>query len=105
MTKVVNLDLVNAVKMGIKNNYDLKFNRIEQLLSKRIVTESWRRFLPTLSIDYGNSFNVTPYEQDSRMHTLTFKVSQPLYQGGRYFAAYKIAQLNTKMKKIWKIFY
>ncbi|MBN1897742.1 MAG: TolC family protein [Spirochaetes bacterium] len=100
ISDVVDLDLVSAVKLGIRNNYDLKYNRIEQLLSKRIVTENWRRFLPALSIDYGNSFNVTPYEQDSRMHTLTFKVTQPVYQGGRYFAAYRIARLNEKMKRM-----
>ncbi|MBU1078445.1 MAG: TolC family protein [Spirochaetes bacterium] len=95
----IKIDLSSALNIGIKNNYDLKYNRIEQLLSKKIITENWRRFLPTLGIDYGNAFNVTPYEEDTRTHSIKFKVQQPLYQGGRYYASYKIAQMNSKIKR------
>lgn len=98
--ETVKLDLNKALTIGIENNYDLKYNRIEQLITKKIVKETWRQFLPVFSIDYGNSYNIAHHQQDTRMHSLKFKVSQPLYQGGRYHAAYKISELDHKVKRI-----
>ncbi len=100
MLQIININLSRAVTIGVKNNYDLKYNRIEQLISKKIITESWRRFLPALSINYGNSFNVAPYEEDTRTHSIKFEIQQPIYQGGRYYASYKVARLNCKIKRV-----
>lgn len=93
------LSLAGAVDMGLKNNYDLKYNRIDQYIQSRIIRENWRLFFPTFAVDYGNSYNVIPYGEDSRLHTLKFRLSQPLYQGGRYYAYYKMSRLDARIKQ------
>ncbi len=92
----IELNLEKSVQLGLYRNYDLKYNKIEQLLKKKIISEKWRAFLPVFSVEYGNSYNVVPSQDDTRMNTLKFKITQPVYQGGRYYAAYKMAQIDYK---------
>ncbi len=93
----IKLDLKKSIQLGLYRNYDLKYNRIEQLMKKKIISEKWRAFLPLFSIEFGNSYDIIPYENDTRMNTLKFKITQPIYQGGRYYADYKVAQIDYKV--------
>jgi len=92
----IKLNLKKSIQLGLYRNYDLKYNKIEQLMKKKIISEKWRAFLPIFSIEYGNSYNVVPVQADTRINTLKFKITQPVYQGGRYYAAYKTAQIDYK---------
>jgi outer membrane protein TolC len=95
----IHLGLDDAVAAGIKNSYDLRMNGVEQTLAKKALAENFRNFLPVLSIDYANSLNVVPYAPDTRLHNIKFNLSQPVYQGGRIYAAWKAGQADLKLKQ------
>ncbi len=102
--RIIKLNLDKCIKLGLNRNYDLKYYRIEQLMRKKLISEKWRAFLPLLAIEYGNSYLILPYQEDTRLNTLKFKISQPIYQGGRYYAEYKTAQIDYKVNsKLYRL--
>lgn len=93
------LNIDKAIQVGIENNYELKYNKIFQIINKKTIEENFRQFLPSLSLSYANSYSVIPYQTDTRMQSVKFNLTQPLYQGGALYISYKLAKLELLLTK------
>ncbi|GEM_PF-3157035 len=94
------LDLETSIEIGLENSYELRFNRIEQYSARKYLAESYRLFLPVLSVDYAHSDRIAKYAPDSRMQSVKMKLDQPLFRGGRYWVAVEAAKSDIVLKRM-----
>lgn len=97
---IFHLNLEKTISLALENSYELRHNRIAQIVSEKYVSENYRLFLPILGIDFAQSGNVVPYGPDSRMETSKLRVEQPLFRGGRHWAALQSAKNEITLRRL-----
>ncbi len=64
-------------------------------VSRRIINEKWRSYLPDVGVSYSKEDTVAYREDDYRSQSILLNVGVDLYNGGRTSAEYRIAKLEA----------
>ncbi len=89
------LNLESAVNLAIKNSKTMTSLKSKIQLSKRLVNEKWRGFLPDVSFTYKQDDTVTYREDDYRAHSATIDLGYDISTGGRTFTENRIAKIEA----------
>lgn len=89
------LNLQTAIKIGTTNNFALKALKERNILSRRLITEQWRKYLPSVGISYHRTESVQESDADSLSHEVRLNVEQVLMDDGTRALDYDSAKLDT----------
>lgn len=88
----VNLD--RAILIGTTNNVLLRTLESKKEISKMVITERWREFLPKVGLQYMGLRNVNVGSLDNLYNDVRLTVQQLVFDGGEANLQVEIARLN-----------
>ena len=89
------LDLETAVRVGAANHFMLKSIHNRKAAIRALITERWRKYLPSLSLGYERRRNINAGERDVISHDIRLNAEQVLYDGGRRALNYDLAKMDA----------
>jgi len=91
----ISISLNNAISMAMKNSNSLAGLRTTEKVSRQLVKESWRNYIPDISLSYGNNQSVSIMENDTRNQSLNLSMSYNLYTNGKTITQTKLVKLES----------
>ena len=77
------IDMDDAIRIGLTNDYLLSTYGQQKEIVNKIIKEYWRDYLPTLSIQYQGSKNISLSDRDTQHHQIRLIAEQVIYDGGK----------------------
>ncbi|MBR4159202.1 MAG: TolC family protein [Spirochaetia bacterium] len=84
------LNLRQAIDIGIKNNLNLEFAQKENRLALKNVHMKYREYLPSVNVGYSLSDTVSYYADDTHSRQINVGIKQMIYDKGTLRASIKI---------------
>lgn len=116
--KIKKMNLDDSVSLALKNSVALVSLRTKMDVSRRLILEKWRNFLPEVTLRYSKEDTVSYHEDDYRNQSATVDMGYDLHSSGKTIIEYKITKIesmlaeqeyrierNNIILKIKKIFY
>ena len=88
------LTLPEAVSRALMNSTALISLKTKGDLSKRLISERWRDFLPDLSFRYQKEDAVAYREEDYRNQSAMIEIGYDISTGGKTYIEYKISRIE-----------
>ncbi|TGK43537.1 TolC family protein [Leptospira andrefontaineae] len=97
--KLISLSLEKAVWIGTTNNVILKVLEARKDVTKMMITERWREFLPKFGVQYFGLRNQNIGSQDNIYNDIRLTVQQLIFDGGEANLNLEIAKLADLMNE------
>ncbi|MCB1319464.1 MAG: TolC family protein, partial [Leptospiraceae bacterium] len=95
----IRLDLQTAIQVGAANDFALKSIRHEQATIRKLITERWRRYLPSVGVSVIRNRSINDSAPDSTAHEIRLTVEQVIYDGGQRGLDLDLARLDALLSR------
>ncbi|MBQ0161706.1 MAG: TolC family protein [Treponema sp.] len=89
---------VDAVNIGIQFAEEYKIQHEQSLIGLQIAKYSITPFLPSLSLDFGNTDSIKKYSTDTRSKSFSFGIKQLVFNGGKTILSYQMGQISARQQ-------
>ena len=93
------LNLDTAVRVGAANFYALKSIDNRTAVTRKLITERWRSYLPTLALSYNRTVDVNIAEADTLRHELRATITEVIYDGGQRELELDVAKIELLLAR------
>jgi len=96
---ILKIDLEKAIRIGVTNHFALQAIKDKIKAKRKLITERWREFLPSVGISYQHRNEVSIGLNDSRLHEIKLSIEQIIYDGGRRKLDLDLARLEELLTR------
>lgn len=94
-------DVVSQYLVRLLNQHPaVRAKNFDQLAADRLVTAAWMQFLPTPSVSANKGPASTSSTGEESRHATTYRLSQPIWAGGRLTAGLDAARLRRELSTL-----
>ncbi|TGK18148.1 channel protein TolC [Leptospira fluminis] len=93
------LNMDRAILIGTTNNILLRTLESKKDITKLVITEKWREFLPKVGVQYMGLRNVNVGSLDNLYNDVRLTVQQLVFDGGETSLQVEIARLNEALNE------